>query len=478
MRRKATTTTTTEAMLLALIVVTLASCATNEELPADLMTRYPPRQAAALVGVQLDSVENVVVECQADRIANEDTDLGASVRLRLDYINRFAHVAQDEQMKYGVPASITLAQAVLETGGGTSWVSRVLRNHFGIKCKEGESYLETGCRPNPVDETAGDYAVYKTDWYSFRAHSKFLTERSRYAHILPKCGQDAECWAKELAAAGYSENESYAELLVGVINFYGLGRYDTKAMPAIEVNAGLPNAATANVNVNVSPRGEAKMPQGQYVWLLNPSHGSDTKGKRYRFERRLPNGEYTIYEYKLNRQIVRRVVQRCNELGLDYRLLVSEETDVPLKERVARANSLQKQHGNTVLLTFDHNAGGFDNEHSASISERYEYATGVASGMEAFHHTNALQMQHFLEVLGQNVEKRLPGWYDRGTKAKNFYTIRKSSMPATIMELGFFDNYKEACFLQSETYQSKITEAIVETMCYFSAVKYTPVSGV
>lgn len=490
---------TTLYLIIALIAMTCASCASQEDVPTS---------GASMVGfVGAKSEDSMQSLSDAEMVAMTGGNTAEKMKQRLAYIERFVTVAQDEQRKYGIPASVTLAQAILETGAGTSWVANNLQNHFGIKCKA-ENYLEIGCKPNPLDKAAGDYAVYKSDWYSFRAHSLFLVSREPYRRIPAACGLDSRCWIKAIAASGYSENPSYDSLLMRVIEFYGLERYD--AIPLLGTDAPIEEPSfsildslnrlgasfqayaksdqkleeaqevsqvTMATRHNVSPReatDAGKLEQGDWVWLLNNSHGKDTPGKRYRFDKRLPNGQHTIYEWQLNRAIVRRVITRCNELGLNYRVLVTEDTDVPLKERVARANALQKQLGNCLLLTFDHNAGGFDNEHSASIAETYGYdAVAAASGMEGFHHTNNKKMEHFLEVLGQNVEKRLPDWYSRGTKAKNFYTIRKTTMPAVILELGFFDNYKEACFIQSEAFQSKMTEAIVETMCYFSNVPYS-----
>jgi N-acetylmuramoyl-L-alanine amidase len=141
-------------------------------------------------------------------------------------------------------------------------------------------------------------------------------------------------------------------------------------------------------------------------------------------------------------------------------------------ERANRANRFEKQLGKTALITIDHNATAFDNENKYSIADEYENAAKqVASGMES-HIYRGSEMEAFTKRLKVNVEHFLPEWHQRGIKKSNFWTLKATSMPAAILELGFFDNYSEACFLMSDKFQSKIVEAIIMTMCEFSNIEY------
>lgn len=367
------------------------------------------------------------------------------------YAEYYAPTAIEEMRKFGIPASIKLAQAILESDGGTSYKAARFNNHFGIK-KKATKYLEVSylVDPNDVNGDLDEFCVYESPWFSYRSHSLFLAERERYKPCFD-CEYNYKCWARELQKSGYSTNEDYHEILIAVIEYYGLQKYDNQV---------------SRVN---------KLPEGKLVvgtWLLNNSHGENTPGKRKIFSKNLPNGEKTIFEYKLNRQIVSKLVKRCNDLGLTYKLIVPELQDVSLRERVARANQFEKQLGNTALITIDHNATPFDNTNSESIASRYDFLSEqVASGMES-HNFKGSQMEQFNKRLAENVEHFLPNWHSRGVKQSRFYTLRKSNMPATILELGFFDNYQEACFILSDDFQGRIVEAIVMTMCEFSEVEY------
>lgn len=375
------------------------------------------------------------------------------------FAKRYSKTAQSEQQNFGIPASVKLAQAILESGADSDLAIRH-KNFFGIKCKS-QNYGEVDCQPHPNNPNRGNYCVYETAWMSWRAHSKFL-QREYYKYIPIKCGDDALCWFTELQKSGYCPEPDYAAGLKRIYKEYNLAQYDLKR--------NIPLVAKSK-QVNKKPTG--RMPVKNYTWLLNPSHGADTPGKRKTFKKALPDGSFTIYEYKLNRKIVNSIIKRCNDLGLNYRLLVSEKNDISLKERVRRANQHHQKIGNTVLITIDHNATPYDNSDFASIAESYNDANQkVASGMESFHHKNNKEMKHFLSVLKKNIEKRLPNWHKRGVKSKNFYTIRKSKMPACITECAFFDNYKDASFTQTDKYLKGITEGFIETFCSFSGKKY------
>jgi flagellum-specific peptidoglycan hydrolase FlgJ len=145
-----------------------------------------------------------------------------------EYIVRFKDIAVAEMNKYGIPASITLAQGLLESGNGNSRLARESNNHFGIKCTsewKGKTVLHD-------DDAVGEcFRVYKDPEESFRDHSEFL-KRARYAPLFKLDKNDYRGWAEGLKQAGYATNPRYAELLVGIIERYRLNDFDLRESPA------------------------------------------------------------------------------------------------------------------------------------------------------------------------------------------------------------------------------------------------------
>lgn len=150
----------------------------------------------------------------------------------LDYIDRYKGIAIEEMNKYGIPASIKLAQALLESGNGNSYLATRANNHFGIKC--GGTW--NGKSVNRPDDTNNDcFRVYNDPEQSFRDHSQFLL-RKRYENLFTLKKDDYKGWAKGLKAAGYATNPRYPELLIDLIERYNLQQYDRAEAP-VEVIA-------------------------------------------------------------------------------------------------------------------------------------------------------------------------------------------------------------------------------------------------
>ena len=141
----------------------------------------------------------------------------------LDYIDKYAKTAQEEAVIYHVPASITLAQALLESNAGESRLARNENNHFGIKCKK----KCLGCRcANYKDDSKYDmFRVFDTPWRSYREHSKLLTS-NRYMHLLRLPVTDYKSWARGLQKAGYATNQMYGDKLIQIIESFELNKYD------------------------------------------------------------------------------------------------------------------------------------------------------------------------------------------------------------------------------------------------------------
>lgn len=143
------------------------------------------------------------------------------------YIDTYKDIAMREMKDHKIPASITLAQGILESGAGNSALARDAKNHFGIKCHKGwtgKTYIMDD------DEKNECFRKYKNAEDSFVDHSLFLTGRSRYAGLFELDIMDYEGWAKGLKAAGYATNPKYAQLLIDRIRLYELYKYDQIAM--------------------------------------------------------------------------------------------------------------------------------------------------------------------------------------------------------------------------------------------------------
>jgi len=153
-----------------------------------------------------------------NKTGNKGTTLSGNA-----YIDRYKSVAIDEMNRYGIPASIKLAQALLESGNGNSFLAQQANNHFGIKCGgtwNGKSVTR------PDDNINDCFRVYNNAEQSFRDHSTFLL-RKRYEKLFSLKKNDYKGWARGLKDAGYATNPRYPELLIELIERYALYQYDS-----------------------------------------------------------------------------------------------------------------------------------------------------------------------------------------------------------------------------------------------------------
>lgn len=140
------------------------------------------------------------------------------------YIKQYSDLAIQHQKKYRIPASITLAQGLLESGAGLSNLAKRSNNHFGIKCHSDWG----GKRVYHDDDLKGEcFRKYKRVEDSYDDHSKFLAERSRYARLFKLNIKDYKGWARGLQKCGYATDRAYANKLIKVIEDYELYRFDT-----------------------------------------------------------------------------------------------------------------------------------------------------------------------------------------------------------------------------------------------------------
>ena len=142
-----------------------------------------------------------------------------------DYIKKYRDIAVEEMKRYHIPASITLAQGLLESGAGYGTLARKSNNHFGIKC--GSDWR--GKTVKHDDDARNEcFRVYKDPKDSYRDHSKFLAGKQRYAFLFDLKITDYKGWARGLKKAGYATNPRYAHQLIDIIERYDLDKYDKK----------------------------------------------------------------------------------------------------------------------------------------------------------------------------------------------------------------------------------------------------------
>ena len=147
-----------------------------------------------------------------------------------EYIETYKDIAMKEMKEHKIPASITLAQGIIESGAGNSALAREAKNHFGIKCHKGWTGKTYTMDDDEKDEC---FRKYKNAEDSYRDHSEFLTGRPRYADLFKLDIMDYEGWAKGLKAAGYATSPTYATALINRIKTNKLYLYDQLAMGKI-----------------------------------------------------------------------------------------------------------------------------------------------------------------------------------------------------------------------------------------------------
>ena len=225
---------------LLILLLLFVSCNTNKSViqttkqvskPSTSVTRTVKKPVAK------ESVENNS-NAKPDQNYNQNTViLEATTRVKvtnqmvLAYIENYKGVAQANMVKYGIPASIILGQAILESGSGTGTLSAQANNHFGIKCHKDWLGQTVKYDDDAVDEC---FRKYYNASDSFRDHALFLTNRPRYSPLFKLNKTDYKSWAKGLKAAGYATDPQYPTKLIALIERYQLYKYDIGGKGKIE----------------------------------------------------------------------------------------------------------------------------------------------------------------------------------------------------------------------------------------------------
>lgn len=205
-----------------LLVFTAFSCGTRKK----VASRKKVKQEQVIEDRTRIAVEEITGVPSEEPEVVEDPAPKTYVDKVAAYIKLYAPIAQEEMSLYKIPASITLAQGILESGAGEGELTLKANNHFGIKCHgwSGGGVYHDDDRPQEC------FRKYNHPKYSFRDHSLFLTERKRYAGLFELDIDDYVGWAKGLKAAGYATDRKYPDKLIGIIERYQLYKYDGEVL--------------------------------------------------------------------------------------------------------------------------------------------------------------------------------------------------------------------------------------------------------
>ena len=211
------------ALLLLLLFLTLGACTSKKTV---VSKKKRPKKERVVIDTRPKVTPNernddTPAETQKTEIITPNANASYAEVVQA-YIDSYSEIAQEEMLQYGIPASITLSQGILESGAGRGELTGKANNHFGIKCHgwEGDKVYHDD------DEAQECFRKYSDPKYSFRDHSLFLTQRSRYQDLFKLKKDDYKGWAKGLKKAGYATDPKHPDKLIGIIERYDLDKFD------------------------------------------------------------------------------------------------------------------------------------------------------------------------------------------------------------------------------------------------------------
>ena len=243
----------------------------------------------------------------------------------MDYILQYKEIAVSEMHKTGIPASIKMAQALLESGSGKSSLATEANNHFGIKCGgrwNGDTYYREDDDYNKKgDLIKSCFRKFRSVEESYSAHSNFLTDQNRYEFLFGYARDDYKAWAKGLKKAGYATDKKYPKKLIDIIEKYELYNLDLESDPILVYNDHQKNnRRTKKSSTHKSPKHTSKSPNSDVA-------SSDSKTSRGRSSRRSKkyNSDAKIHLVQDQQSIA--------EIAMIYGL---DETSIRLRNRLPK----------------------------------------------------------------------------------------------------------------------------------------------
>ncbi len=223
--------------LLILIVLTLIGCNSSQQVVRTSKKTPPKKEVVRNVRKPVQrtvSGNNTANSTNSNPTANRTTEVIESTSKTVvysdvvnNYVIQYKNVAMGNMKSYGIPASIILAQGILESGAGRGTLAQNSNNHFGIKCHK-DWTGETVRHDDDAEQEC--FRKYKDPSESYKDHALFLTTRNRYAGLFRLEKDDYEGWARGLRAAGYATDPKYPEKLISYIERYNLHQYDAQVL--------------------------------------------------------------------------------------------------------------------------------------------------------------------------------------------------------------------------------------------------------
>jgi LysM repeat protein len=251
------------------------------------------------------------------------------------YIDQYYKLAQKQQKEYGIPASITLAQGLLESSAGQSFLSKSSNNHFGIKCNDwaGEKVYYDD------DEKGECFRKYDQVIDSYEDHSAFLKTRKRYSSLFDLDPTDYEGWAFGLKKAGYATDPTYAFKLISIVENYELHNFDLgKKYSETIKNSDTKSSSRGNKDNNYGSMGSVKAYTNHIVMKVNGT----------RFVTAIEGDTYSIIanEFNMGETRLRKYneVTSVDKLAAGARVFISAKKDKAPKECLTH----QVQDGETM----------------------------------------------------------------------------------------------------------------------------------
>ena len=214
-------------ILLFFIVVALASCSSSKPTIATTKKQaavHRPRTVSTKKQTPVKPIgKNYPSTNNTTEVIQSTSKTVVTSSLISDYVLQYKDIAMGNMQKYGIPASIILAQGILESGAGKGDLAVDANNHFGIKCHK--DWLGESVRHDD-DSSQECFRKYREASESYRDHALFLVGKNRYASLFTYEKDDYKAWAKGLRACGYATDPNYPDKLISYIERYNLHQYD------------------------------------------------------------------------------------------------------------------------------------------------------------------------------------------------------------------------------------------------------------
>lgn len=262
-------------ILLLLAIATLVSCGSSKS-SRSKKTAYKPKKTVVTRKPTASKTSSSKSNSSNDRTTEVIESTSRTVvysDVVNNYVAQFKDIAKGNMKQYGIPASIILAQGILESGAGSGTLSKNANNHFGIKCHtgwEGESVRHDD------DASQECFRKYKDPAESYRDHAEFLTGRSRYANLFKLEKGDYEAWAKGLKAAGYATDPKYPDKLISYIERYNLHQYDAEVLGTnyTPITKSQPIASASKPRPTSSGEGYYEVSKGDTLYSISKRFGT------------------------------------------------------------------------------------------------------------------------------------------------------------------------------------------------------------